>query len=1112
MKKVLIAFTILLSFAAQGQVRKFITEYGVLVQMRKYDSAAIADAIAARMLTTSSGSGTTSNGAGVDLVGTLTRNMDIAGGFSVRFGRLVNINRFEVTANGDIVLSTGADIFLGGSTLGAASNGYVWKLVDNTTGRAGWSAIDTGSVASFHLKVKSLFSGTSPIVYNSTTGAISINTMSATVGGAVPTPPNDATRFLNGQGAFTVPAGGGDVTLAGIETFTGAHTWNDTKFLLRNVANTFSGKFTNTITAARTWTLKDADGTLAFVSDIPAPQTISITGDATAAGSTGVLSATVTKINGTSLGGLATGILKNTTTTGVPSIAVSGDFPTLNQNSTGYSTHLAGGNNTTLLGSVPYQSNTNTTTMLSPNVTTTKKFFTQTGDGTNGAAPGWNTIVAGDVPTLNQSTTGSAATLTNPRNIQGVAFNGSAAIDIINGTGFVKATGTTLSYDNSTYLTTASAASTYQPLNSNLTTVAGLTATTDNFIVSSASAWASRTPAQVRTTLALVVGTDVEAHNANLTTIAGLTATTDNFMIGTASAWASRTPTQARTQLGATTVGGNIFTLTNPSAISWARINADNTVTTRTAAQTLGDIGAQASGSYAVTTNNLSDLANAGTARTNLGGTTVGQNIFTLTNPSALGYNRINADNTVTHRSYANVKIDLSLDAVENTALSTWAGSANITTLGSIATGTWSATTIALNKGGTGSTTASGARIAILPSMTANALKILRVNAGETDFELAAAGGGSGTVTNTGNLTANSVVLGNGVVDTKTVAGITTDGTAQINLGVNATTKGTAKFYGLTSGDVTVQAQDVAGTATVVKWPNAASTLPIYPQQMTFTGMTAARTVTFPDANWTAARTDAANTFTGVQTMTSPVLVTPDLGTPSALVGTNISGTGASFTAGNVTTNANLTGDVTSSGNATTIAAPSATTVNNNTGGWVTLKVSGSDATTTGQTLVDITGLVTGTLSVSSNYEVEATLIVSTTAVTTGTEYGINCTGTGTTHGAQFFGPSTVTAGAQVMNEDGTNINNTASTPAFLTTASETGIIKIFAIVGTGTGSPTIAIRHLKVTSGTSTVKIGSIMRYRKLGFDFISILLLLSFMIARSLFFKMFKTKTNIK
>jgi hypothetical protein len=44
----------------------------------------------------------------------------------------------------------------------------------------------------------------------------------------------------------------------------------------------------------------------------------------------------------------------------------------------------------------------------------------------------------------------------------------------------------------------------------------------------------------------------------------------------------------------------------------------------------------------------------------------------------------------------------------------------------------------------------------------------------------------------------------------------------------------------------------------------------------------------------------------------SPALITPALGTPSALVGTNISGTAASLTSGNVTTNANLTGHITS--------------------------------------------------------------------------------------------------------------------------------------------------------------------------------------------------------
>ena len=58
---------------------------------------------------------------------------------------------------------------------------------------------------------------------------------------------------------------------------------------------------------------------------------------------------------------------------------------------------------------------------------------------------------------------------------------------------------------------------------------------------------------------------------------------------------------------------------------------------------------------------------------------------------------------------------------------------------------------------------------------------------------------------------------------------------------------------------------------------------------------------------------------------TSPTLVTPALGTPASGVATNLTGTAASLTAGNatlaatVTTNANLTGGVTSVGNAATV-------------------------------------------------------------------------------------------------------------------------------------------------------------------------------------------------
>lgn len=59
-----------------------------------------------------------------------------------------------------------------------------------------------------------------------------------------------------------------------------------------------------------------------------------------------------------------------------------------------------------------------------------------------------------------------------------------------------------------------------QAYDADLATIAGLTATTDNFIVSVSSAWASRTPAQVKTTLGLVIGTNVQAWDADLDTYA----------------------------------------------------------------------------------------------------------------------------------------------------------------------------------------------------------------------------------------------------------------------------------------------------------------------------------------------------------------------------------------------------------------------------------------------------------------------------------------------------------------------------------------------------------------------------------------------------------------
>ena len=103
-----------------------------------------------------------------------------------------------------------------------------------------------------------------------------------------------------------------------------------------------------------------------------------------------------------------------------------------------------------------------------------------------------------------------------------------------------------------------------------------------------------------------------------------------------------------------------------------------------------------------------------------------------------------------TSNPHSVTKSQVGLGSVENTALSTWTGSTNITTLGTIATGVWNGTAIGYTKGGTGLTT------------LGTAGQSIRVNSGATGYEFytPSTGGGStkyvGTITSatTGTITA----------------------------------------------------------------------------------------------------------------------------------------------------------------------------------------------------------------------------------------------------------------------------------------------------------------------------------------------------------------------
>lgn len=71
---------------------------------------------------------------------------------------------------------------------------------------------------------------------------------------------------------------------------------------------------------------------------------------------------------------------------------------------------------------------------------------------------------------------------------------------------------------------------------------------------------------------------------------------------------------------------------------------------------------------------------------------------------------------------------------VENTALSTWAGSTNITTLGTIATGTWNGTAIPVTNGGTGRITGTTAYSLIATGTTATGTNQTLANGATTEI------------------------------------------------------------------------------------------------------------------------------------------------------------------------------------------------------------------------------------------------------------------------------------------------------------------------------------------------------------------------------------------
>jgi len=133
---------------------------------------------------------------------------------------LGNITPTSIVASGAV---SGSNLS-GTNTGDNATNTLYSGLVSNAT----HTGDATGATALTVVRINGVaLSGLATGLLKNTTGtgvpSIAINSdlpaMSATVGGAVPTPPNNTTTFLRGDGTFATPSGGGGVTQGKVVAF-----------------------------------------------------------------------------------------------------------------------------------------------------------------------------------------------------------------------------------------------------------------------------------------------------------------------------------------------------------------------------------------------------------------------------------------------------------------------------------------------------------------------------------------------------------------------------------------------------------------------------------------------------------------------------------------------------------------------------------------------------------------------------------------------------------------------------------------------------------------------------------------------------------------------------
>jgi hypothetical protein len=308
----------------------------------------------------------------------------------------IAINSTVATLTGTQTL-TNKTIAAGSNTISGLTNANLSGTAGITNANLANSSVTIGSTAIALGASATTIAGLTSVTSTGFTGALTGNASTAT------TLATGRTIAITGDLTYTSGSFNGSANVTGTGTLA---TVNSNVGSFTNASLTVNAKGLVTAASSGTAPVTSVTGTAPIVSSGGVTPAISISAATTSA------AGSMSSADKTKLDGIATNATANTGT--VTSVGGTGTVSGLTLTGTVTTTGNLTLGGTLSVAASNFASQTANTVLAAPN-------------GSNGV-PTFRTLVAADIPTLNQNTTGSAATLTTTRTLWGQNFNGSANV------------------------------------------------------------------------------------------------------------------------------------------------------------------------------------------------------------------------------------------------------------------------------------------------------------------------------------------------------------------------------------------------------------------------------------------------------------------------------------------------------------------------------------------------------------------------------------------------------------------------------------------------------------------------------------------------------------